>query len=192
MENTKGIRARLPFRMPNVTAFGGWSVRMVLVLGAVLMLQACDGKESSFFASAIPINIPSPTDLDGAWVVDYRLAPATTTCEDSPSAVTLDAEMSTFSTNGSVTLDVLIEESPVPVRGTYVVETGVFKGETGPVDAGNGEFANQSWEDVHFSTDARNVPTFSGTAVEQITSGGATVCETNFEITGSKLVAVPS
>jgi len=191
MENTEGIRARLPFRMPDLTAFGGWSVRMVLVLGAVLMLQACDGKESSFFAPAITINIPSPTDLDGAWVVDYRLVPASTTCEDSPSAVTVDAEMSTFSTNGSVTLDVLIEESPVPVRGTYVVETGVFVGETGPVDAGNGEFANQTW-DVRFLTDSRNVPTFSGTAVEQITSGGATVCETNFEIAGSKLVAVPT
>ena len=191
MENTEGIRARLPFRMPDVTAFGGWSVRTVLVLGAVLMLQACDGKESSFFAPAITINIPSPADLDGAWSVDYRLVPASTTCEDSPSAVTLDAEISTFSTNGVVTLDVLIEESPVPIRGTYVVETGVFVGETGPVDAGNGEFANQTW-DVRFLTDARNVPTFSGTAVEEITSGGATVCETNFEITGSKLVAVPT
>jgi len=59
------------------------------------------------------------------------------------------------------------------------------------VDVGNGEFSNQTW-DVRFLIDARNVPTFSGTAVEEITSGGATVCETNFEINGTKLVAVPT
>jgi hypothetical protein len=191
MEYTRGIRARLPFRMPDAKAFGGRLVHLVLVLGAVLVLQACDGKESGFFAPAITINIPSPADLDGVWSVNYRLVPASTTCEDSPSSFAVDAEMSTFSTNGTVTLDVLIEESPVPIRGAYVVETGVFVGETGPVDAGNGELSNQTW-DVRFLTDSRNVPTFSGTAVEEISSGGATVCETNFEIAGSKLVAVPT
>ena len=191
MENIKEIRDRLPFRVPHVRAFGGRSVHLVFALGAALALQACDGKDSGFFAPAITINIPQPADLDGSWSVDYRVVPASTTCEDSPNAFTVDAVMSTFSTDGTITLDVLIEDSPVPVRGTYVVDTGVFVGETGPVDVGNGEFSNQTW-DVRFLIDARNVPTFSGTAVEEITSGGATVCETNFEINGTKLVAVPT
>ncbi len=191
MENTKGIRARLPFRLPDVSAFGGWSVRMVLVLGAVLVLQACDGKDSGFFAPAITIDIPSPAELDGAWNVEYRIVPASTTCEDTPTEFTVDADFSTFSSNGAITLDVLIEDSPVPIRGPYVVETGVFTGESGPVNVGNNEFSNQIW-DVRFLTNDRGVQTLGGTAVEAITSGGSLVCEIRYDVDGVKLVAVPT
>jgi hypothetical protein len=178
--------------MTHAAAFGGRSGQLMLTLAAVLVLQACDGKESSFFAPAVDdgpgIVIPTPAELDGTWTVDYEVI--TTTCEASLSDYSVDAEMSTFS-NGTVTLDVLVEESPVPIRGTYDTETGVFTGETGPVSVGGGELSNETW-DVRFLTNSRDVQTFSGTSVEDFSSGGATVCERRFDISGSKLVAVPT
>jgi hypothetical protein len=45
---------------------------------------------------------------------------------------------------------------------------------------------------VRFLTDSRGNQTFSGAAIEEISSGGAPVCERQFEISGSKLVAVPT
>jgi hypothetical protein len=188
MKNTMRTGARLPFRMPRAAVFGRRSGQVMLVLAAVLVLQACDGKESSFFAPAIGINIPTPTEIDGTWEVDYAVF--STDCEATLDDFTETAEMSTFS-DGTVTLDVLVGESVVPIRGTYVVETGVFTGETGPVSVGNSEFSNEVW-DVRFLTDSRGNQTFSGAAIEEISSGGAQVCERQFEISGSKLVAVPT
>lgn len=188
MQSNKGIRARLPIRMTHAAAFGGRSGQLMIALAAVLVLQACDGKESSFFAPAVGIIIPSPAEIDGTWSIDYSVIG--TTCEASLSDFTVDAAMSTFS-NGTVTLDVLVEDSPVPIRGTYVIETGVFVGETGPVSEGDGEFSNETW-DVRFLTNSRDMQTFSGTSVEDITSGGLPVCERRFEISGSKLTAVPT
>ena len=63
--------------------------------------------------------------------------------------------------------------------------------ETGPVSEGDGEFSNDTW-DVRFLTNSRDMQTFSGTSVEDITSGGLPVCERRFEISGSKLTAVPT
>ena len=188
MKNNKGISSRLPLRMPRAAAFGGRSGQLALAILAVLLLQACDGKESSFFAPAVGIVIPTPTEIDGTWEVDYAVF--STDCEATLDDFTETAEMSTFS-DGTVTLDVLVGESVVPIRGTYVVETGVFTGETGPVSVGNSEFSNEVW-DVRFLTDSRGNQTFSGAANEEISSGGAPVCERQFEISGSKLVAVPS
>ena len=188
MKNNMRTGARLPFRMPRAAVFGRRSGQAMLALAAVLVLQACDGKESSFFAPAIGINIPTPAELDGIWEVDYTVF--STTCEATLDDFSEDAEMSTFS-DGTVTLDVLVGESVVPIRGTYVVETGVFTGETGPVSVGDSEFSNEAW-DVRFLTDSRDNQTFSGTSVEEISSGGLPVCERQYEISGSKLVAVPT
>jgi hypothetical protein len=174
--------------MPRAAVFGRRSGQVLLMLAALLVLQACDAKESGFFAPAIGIDIPTPAELDGTWEVDYTVL--STSCEATLDDFTVDAELSTF-TNGAVTLDVLLGESVVPVRGTYVVETGVFTGETGPVSVGDGEFSNETW-DVRFLTDSRDNQTFSGTSVEEITSGGLPVCARQYEISGSKLVAVPS
>ena len=188
MKNELRTGARLPFRMPRVAVFGRrWSQTM-LALATVLVLQACDGKESSFFAPAIGINIPTPAELDGTWEVDYTVL--STSCEATLDDFTVDAQMSTF-TNGAVTLDVLLGESVVPVRGTYVVETGVFTGETGPVSVGSGEFSNEAW-DVRFQTDSRDNQTFSGASVEEVTSGGVPVCERQYEISGAKVTVVPT
>ena len=185
MKNNMRAGARLPFRRPRAAVFGRRSGHAMITLVAVLVLQACDGKESSFFAPAIGINIPTPAELNGAWVIDYTVV--STDCEAALLDFELDAELSTFSD----TLDVLIEDSPVPIRGPYVVDTGVFTGESGPVNAGNNEFSNEMW-DVRFLTDDRGVQTLSGTSVEEITSGGSTVCERRFDLDGTKLVAVPS
>ncbi len=185
MKNNMRAGARLPFRMPRAAVFGRRSGQAMIALAAVLVLQACDGKESSFFAPSIGINIPTPSQLDGAWVIDYTVV--STTCEAALLDFEVNAELSTFSD----TLDVLIEDSPVPIRGQYVVETGVFTGESGPVNAGNNEFSNQTW-DVRFLTDDRGVQTLSGSAVEDITSGGSSVCERRFDVDGTKLVAVPT
>ena len=188
MTNNMRTGARLPFRMPRVAVFGRRWSQVVLALAAVLVLQACDGKESSFFAPAIGINIPTPAELDGFWDVEYSVF--STTCEATLDDFSEDAEMSTFS-DGTVTLDVLVGESVVPVRGTYVVETGVFTGETGPVSVGSGEFSNEAW-DVRFQTDSRDNQTFSGASVEEISSGGVPVCERQYEISGAKVTVVPS
>ena len=188
MKNNMRTGARLPFRMPRVAVFGRRWSQVVLALAAVLVLQACDGKESSFFAPAIGINIPTPAELDGFWDVEYSVF--STTCEATLDDFSEDAEMSTFS-DGTVTLDVLVGESVVPVRGTYVVETGVFTGETGPVSVGSGEFSNEAW-DVRFQTDSRDNQTFSGASVEEISSGGVPVCERQYEISGAKVTVVPT
>ena len=188
MTNNMRTGARLPFRMPRVAVFGRRWSQVVLALAAVLVLQACDGKESSFFAPAIGINIPTPAELDGFWDVEYSVF--STTCEATLDDFSEDAEMSTFS-DGTVTLDVLVGESVVPVRGTYVVETGVFTGETGPVSVGSGEFSNEAW-DVRFQTDSRDNQTFSGASVEEISSGGVPVCERQYEISGAKVTVVPT
>ena len=185
MKNNIRAGARLPFRMPRGAVFGRRSGRAMITLVAVLVLQACDGKESSFFAPAIGINIPTPAELDGAWVIDYTVV--STTCEAALLDFEVDANLSTFSD----TLDVLIEDSPVPVRGPYVVDTGVFTAESGPVNVGNNEISNETWH-VRILTDTRGVQTLSGTSVAAITSVGSTVCERRFDLDGTNLVAVPS
>lgn len=192
MTNDRRIRARLPFGMPRVAALSGLASRLTVILVIVLVLQACAEKESGFFAPASadgPGNlVPLAEDLDGTWDLDYVVV--STTCEANLADFELEAEYNTFF-SGTWMLDVLAGESATPIRGPYNTETGAYSGDSAPVSIGNGEFSEESWE-VTFRTNSRDIPTMSGTAIEQITSGGLPVCERTFSVTGVKLVAVPT
>ena len=191
MENTKGIRARLPFRLPDVSAFGG---------GQSVW---CSCSEPSWYSRPATGRIPVSSLRQSRSISHHRqswtvpgmsktaLSPLRRTGEDTPTELTVDADFSTFSSNGAITLDVLIEDPPVPIRGPYVVETGVFTGESGPVNVGNNEFSNQTW-DVRFLMNDRGVQNPRGTAVEAITLGGSLACEIRYDVDGVKLVAVPT
>ncbi len=191
MKNNRGIRARLPFRMPRGAAFVGRSGRVMMVLAMVFVLQACAEKDSNFFAPAAEdgpqVRVPSPDELDGPWNIEYSVV--SNTCEESLADFDVNADFNTY-LSGTWLLDVLPDGSATPIRGPYNTETGVYTGESAPVSIGNGEFSEEAW-DVRFLKNTRDIPAMNGTSVERITSGGLPVCERTFEVTGAKLVAVP-
>lgn len=155
----------------------------LLTTGLLLLaLVGCEAKLAEFFSPATDLpggggsSFPTLVQLDGLSVtVNYDWI--SSTC-DSPPLVdfTADADLSTSGT----TLSIQFGDAPVPISGTYVVETGAFDGDTGPVDIGSGLDADEAWN-ANFTLSG-NMIMMTGTSFVDVTSGGSPLCNRQFNI----------
>ena len=147
-----------------------------------MTVVGCDAKLDEFFAPATDIpggggsSFPSLVQLDGLPVtVNYNWI--SSTCDSPPlTDFTADADLSTSGT----TLNVTFADAPVPISGTYVVDTGAYSGDTGPVDVGGGLDADESWT-TNFTLSG-NMIMMTGTSFVDVTSAGSPVCNRQFNV----------
>ena len=155
----------------------------LLAMGlSLLTLVGCEAKEPGFFAPATDIpggggsSFPTLVQLNGQSVtVNYNWI--STTCETStPADFTAPADLSTSGT----TLNIQFPDAPVPISGVYMEASGDYDGDTGPVDIGSGLFANEMWM-TDFSVSG-NMVSMTGTSFVDVTSGGSSVCNRQFNV----------
>ncbi|TFG63367.1 MAG: hypothetical protein E4H28_06485 [Gemmatimonadales bacterium] len=169
-------QTRLPFRS-----------RVFVGMIGLLSLSGCDAKIDQFFQPATDIapignQFPTALDLDGL-AISVNYVTTLTTCEVSLSPFTADADLTT-SGSGPITLNVTFSDAPVPITGTYVVDTGAYTGETGDVDIGSNLFANEQW-DVSFTKNG-NSGTMSGhSVVDVVEIPGSFTCQRQFNISAA-------
>lgn len=158
-------------------------ILVVLALG----LTGCEAKLDDFFAPATEIpggggdEFPTAADLDDL-AVSVNYTTISTTCEASLAPFSANASLFTVD-DGSVTLDVLFQDASTPISGQYLPATGMYAGETGPVDIGSGAFANEQWS-ASFVRASSNTITMTGTSTVDVT--GSFSCQRVFTIGFSK------